>query len=293
MDFTWATDDGPIPWRELGRVTDMGHAEFLADGSDKRETVSCPFQNVEQALAFDAVAEYGLPDFDELVAYYERTHQERVKARPDLLVPGGYYRTIVSGAIEAFGWDMLLQAAAYPKEFDRVLETFFQRSLHHYRAWAKTSIQAFISHDDMVWSQGPFMRPDFYRSAIFPRYRKLWDVLKEAGKKVLFCSDAQWTWCMDDIAAAGADGFIFEPMTSFDYAVEKFGKTHAIIGSKVDCRTLTFGSREQIAAEVDASLKIGLRCPGWIAAVGNHIAPNVPVENALFYFDRLSAGWRR
>ena len=32
-------------------------------------------------------------------------------AHPNQLVPGGYYRTLVSGAIAAFGWDMLLTAA--------------------------------------------------------------------------------------------------------------------------------------------------------------------------------------
>jgi uroporphyrinogen-III decarboxylase len=86
---------------------------------------------------------------------------------------------------------------------------------------------------------------------------------------------------------------MFEPLTSMERAVEKFGKTHVIASSKVDCRTLTFGTKEDIKAEVDASLKLGLPCPGWIAVVGNHIAPNVPIENALFYIDYLTTHWKR
>ncbi len=97
----------------------------------------------------------------------------------------------------------------------------------------------------MVWSQGAFMYPDFYRTAIFPRYKKLWQTLHEAGKTVLFCSDGDFTEFIDDIADAGADGFIFEPMTSLDYAVEKYGKTKVIVSSKVDCRTMTFGRKER------------------------------------------------
>ena len=289
IDLVWNTNDGPVPWKDRGRVTDMGHAEFLADGSDRRDARACPFRSVEAALAFDAVEEYGLPEFNGLVALYESSLHARQAALPETLVPGGYYKTIVSGAIEAFGWDMLLQAAADPRGFDRVLDGFYQLSLHHYKAWAATSAEVFICHDDMVWSQGPFIHPDFYRSAVFPRYKKLWEVLKQAGKIVLYCSDGDWTMFMDDIAAAGADGFIFEPMTSFRYAAEKHGRTRVIVGSEVDCRTLTFGSRDEIKAQVDASLRIGLRLPGWIAAVGNHIAPNVPVENALFYFDCLNS----
>jgi uroporphyrinogen-III decarboxylase len=98
---------------------------------------------------------------------------------------------------------------------------------------------------------------------------------------------------VDDIAAAGADGFIFEPTTSLDYVVERYGKTHAILGSKVDCRTLTFGTREAIRAEIDATLALVKWCPGFAFAVGNHIPSNVPVENAMFYVDYLRERWGR
>lgn len=110
---------------------------------------------------------------------------------------------------------------------------------------------------------------------------------------MLYCSDGTWTQFVDDIASAGADGFIFEPTTSLDYIVEKYGKTHVIIGSKVDCRTLTFGTREKIRKEIDETLRIAKGCPGFMFAVGNHIPSNVPVENALFYFDHLSRNWWR
>lgn len=293
IDLCWHTDDGPVPWDQRGRITDMGHAEFLADGSDRREAKASPFRVAEDVLAFDAVEEYGLPDFDDLAGYYQKTWRDGQAERPDAVLTGGYYHTLVSGAIRAFGWDLLLEAAADQQGFDRVLESFFRLSLHHFKAWAATDIDVFICHDDMVWSSGPFMHPDFYRRAVFPRYAKLFAPLREAGKRVLYCSDGLWTMFLDDVARAGADGFIFEPVTSFDTAAEKFGKTHVLVGSKVDCRTLTFGDRDQIRAEVDASLAVGRACPGWIAAVGNHIAPNVPVDNALYYFDYLSARWKR
>jgi hypothetical protein len=293
FDFIWHSDDGPVPWGRRGRVTDMGHAEFLEGGVDKRAPGVCPFKSVEEVLEFDAVKEYGLPDFAELAAYYEESYQESQAAHPNQVFPGGYYKTVVSGAIEAFGWEMLLLAAAEKDKFERVLDSIFQLTLHHHKAWAKTSIKAFVSHDDMVWTQGPFMHPDYYRRVIFPRYQALWKVLKDAGIKVLFCSDANWTAFIDDIAAAGADGFIFEPMTSVDKVVERYGRTHVIVSSKVDCRTLTFGAKAEIQAEIDATLPLARKCPGFMFAVGNHIPSNVPLDNALFYFQYLREHWRR
>jgi len=293
FDFLWSTNDGPVPWSQRGRCTDMGHAEFLEGGVDRREPKPSPFRDAEDVLAFDAVEEYGLPDFDELVAYYEQQYTAGRQAWPDKVITGGYYRTIVSGAIDAFGWDMLLTAAADQERFERVLDSIFRVSLHHYKAWAKTSIEVFISHDDMVWTEGAFMHPDFYRRVIFPRYAALWKPLRDAGKKLLFCSDGNWSAFVGDIAEAGADGFIFEPMTALEPIVEEFGQTHCIVGSKVDCRTLTFGTQDEIRAEIDATLELAFQCPGFMFAVGNHIPSNVPVENGLFYFDYLSRHWMR
>jgi methionine synthase II (cobalamin-independent) len=293
LDFLWVTNDGPVEWDKRGRVTDMGHAEFMEGGVDRRDTVTCPFTDVEEVLSFDAVQEYGLPDMDELVNYYEKIYHDNQTANPNQVYTGGYYKTVVSGAIQAFGWDMLLAAAADRQRFAKVLASFAELTLHHAKAWARTSIQVYIQHDDMVWSQGAFLHPEFYRSAIFPHYKRMWQVLHDAGKIVLFCSDANFTEFVDDIADAGADGFIFEPMTNLDYVVEKYGKSKVIMSSKVDCRTLTFETPREIKYEIDETLKVAKDCPGFVFAIGNHIPSNIPLDNALFYYDYLSQHWNR
>jgi len=293
LDYLWKTNDGPAAWSERGRTTDMGHAEFMEGGRDRREARSSPFKTVEEAWEFNAVEEYGLPGFDGLVQYYEKWYKEAQAANPNQVCGGGYYKTLVSGAIEALGWEMLLTAASDWDRFEQVLDAVFQLSLHHFKAWAETSIEVFMCHDDMVWSQGAFMHPDFYRRAVFPRYKQLWLVLKAAGKIVLFTSDGDYTQFLDDVAEAGADGFCFEPMVPLGAVVRKFGRTHVVMGSAVDCRTLTFGTTEEIKAEVDATLELAAGCPGFMFAVGNHIPSNVPVENALFFFDYLSRNWCR
>jgi len=292
-DLIWSTSDEPVPWEERGRTTDMGHAEYVEHGADRREPQECPFRDVDEVLAFDAVAEYGLTDLDVLVPYYQALYDGARARFPEQVWTGGWYRTLVSGAIAIFGWGMLLQAAAHPGRFSRVLEGIYQQSLRNYEAWAQTSIEVFMCHDDMVWSQGPFMRPDFYRAEIFPRYKALWDVMHRAGKKVVFTSDGDFGMFVDDIVEAGADALCFEPMTALEPVVRKYGRTHCIISSKVDARTLTFGSREQIRREIDETLALARDCSGFVFAVGNHIPANVPIENALCYIDYLRERWGR
>jgi len=289
-DLLWSTNDGPA-WP--GRTTSMGHAEFQEGGTDFDDNVYCPFQTPEEVLAFDPVAEYGVPDVDERAAYFEAAWRKGQQARPTLVYTGGYYKTLFSACIQAFGWEMFLGAAGLDYDrFGRVLDGFFRISLANYRAWAKTSAPVFIAHDDIVWSSGPVFHPDWYRRYIFPRYRELWGLLKDAGKIVLFCSDGNFDEFVDDIADAGADGFFIEPLTDMERIVEKYGQTKVIVGN-VDTRILTFGTKDDVRRDVERCAALGRGCPGYFFAVGNHIPPNVPVDNALYYLELIDKLGRR
>jgi hypothetical protein len=155
------------------------------------------------------------------------------------------------------------------------------------KAWAKTSIEVVIQHDDFVWTRGAFMNPDVYRKVIIPRYAELWKTIHDAGKKVLFCSDGNFTEFAVDVAEAGADGFIFEPCLDFGYMVDNFGQTHCLVGSFVDCRDLTFGKWDKAKADIDRTFERLADCKGAIVAVGNHLPPNIPEAVLDQYFQYL------
>ena len=271
----------------------MGHAEYAAGGTDMRPESPSPFQSVEEVWAFDAVKEYGLPDFREQVAAYEAAYQNMTASFPGQLATGGYYKTIVSGAIQAFGWDMLLTAAADQAKFERVLDSIFRFTLFHMEAWAQTTAPVLIQHDDFVWTAGPFMDPAFYRQAIIPRFAELWKPLHKAGKKVLFCSDGTFTMFAEDIVAAGADGLIFEPSNDFGFMVERFGRSICLVGSAVDCRQMTYGTWAEVRAQVDRTLALAPQCRGLMVAVGNHIPANVSDEMCAQYMAYLQQHWTR
>lgn len=287
FDFNWSNNDGLIDWGKTGRTTDMGHASYASDGSDQTSPKQCPFTDVEEVWAFDAVSEYGLPGFDEQVLAYENTIRQARNEFPEQLTTGGYYKTIVSGAIQSFGWDMLLIAAADPVKMEKVFDGFFRRTLFHMQAWAKTSAEVIIQHDDFVWTAGAFMNPDIYRKVIIPRYAELWKPLHAAGKKVLFCSDGNFMEFAGDVAEAGADGFIFEPCNDFDFMVNNFGQTKCLVGSFVDCRDLTFGKWDVVRKCIDRTFESLARCKGALFAVGNHLPSNIPAEMLDRYFDYL------
>lgn len=283
-DLLWFNNDGP-EWQ--GRVTSMGHAEFEEGGTDYDPTIYCPFKDPEEVLSFDPVKEFGLPDIKARTKYFEEIHQKKQKDNPTMVVPGGYYKTLFSACIHVFGWEMFLSAAPLDyQSFGRVLDGFFEISLANFKAWAATNIKVFICHDDIVWTSGAVFHPNWYRKYIFPKYHQLWKILHEKDIIVLYCADGNYTQFIDDIVSAGADGFIFEPGTNLKYIVGKYGQTKVIIGN-IDTRILTFGSKEDITAEVKRCYESAKNCPGYFFAVGNHIPHNVPIANALHYLNLI------
>jgi len=188
---------------------------------------------------------------------------------------------------------MLLVGASDPAKMEAVWDGFFRMTRHHMDAWARTDVEVVIQHDDFVWTEGAFMDPEIYRKVIIPRFAELWKPLHAAGKKVIFCSDGNFMEFAQDIVEAGADGLCFEPCNDWGFMVERFGKTHCLIGSDVDCRDMAFHPWDTVRRQVDHTLELARDCRGVILAVGNHIPANVPDDMLDRYIDYLKANWGR
>ncbi|MCU0502872.1 MAG: hypothetical protein MUC51_14110 [Anaerolineae bacterium] len=281
FDFRWSTLIGGDEFGEI--QTDMGHAVYAAGGVDWRDTIHCPFKTPEEVLAFDPWEVYGPRDKAVLRRRFEEHYRRQAQETPDMITMTGIYTTVISGLIAIFGWDMLLLAAGVdPKRFGEVANRYATWIQQYYDALGEADVPVVMVHDDIVWSQGPFISPKWYREYVFPNYRRLFTPLLDSGKKVMYTSDGDYTKFIDDIAGCGVHGFVMEPFTDMAYIAEKYGKTHVFIGN-ADTRILLSGDRPAIRAEVERCMAIGKSCPGFFMAVGNHIPSNTPVEAVLYY----------
>jgi len=279
--FVWST---LISSDEFGQYrTRMGHALYMAGGEDWDAIISSPFVSPESVLAFRPLE--CLPRVDKVRTRerFERHYRENCLNFPTTVNMTGIYVTCISGLIDLFGWDLLLEAHGDdPARMGELTDEYCSWLLSYFEALAEANTPIVMVHDDLVWSSGAIFRPEWYRRYVFPNYRRLITPLREAGEKVLFTADGNYTMFVDDIAACGVSGFVLEPWTDMDYVAEKYGKTHVIVGN-ADTRILLSGSKYDIECEVRRCIDIGRDCPGFILAVGNHIPPNTPVESALYY----------
>ncbi|MFR8975270.1 MAG: uroporphyrinogen decarboxylase family protein [Eubacteriales bacterium] len=266
-----------------GPKTKMGHANYRDEGTDFVDNRVWPFDEPEDVLKFDPMSTYGEISIQDMIKKFEEQYQNNVKSCPDCVNMTGIYISCISGLIEMFGWEMLLYAAGTdPKAFGELTNRYTDWISQHFLALANSNVPVVMIHDDIVWTEGPFLHPDWYRKYVFPNYKKMFAPLIESGKKILFTSDGTYTEFIDDIAGCGIHGFVMEPTTDMRYIAEKYGKTHAFVGN-ADTRILLSGTKADIYNEVKRCMDIGKNCPGFFMAVGNHIPPNTPVENALYY----------
>ncbi len=285
--FKWCTCISGGHISAKGPTTDLGHAVYMenAEGdSDYRDHVEVAYPDPEAALNLDIPAVYGGYERNEIINIFEDVYRRNCENCPESLNMAGVYINPVSGMLEIFGWDtFLMMMGLNLNKFNKVMESYCIWVEQFYRGFCESNVPVFMMHDDICWTSGPFADPDWYRTQIFPYYKKWIDMLKAAGKRVIFTSDGNYTCFFDDIVKCGAEMLVMEPCCDMAGFAKKYGKTHGFVGG-VDVRSLQ-GGKKDIYKEVQRAMDIGKKYPGYIFCTGNHIPPNVPVDNAVYYND--------
>ena len=281
-DFIWRTLIG----KEFlnGHITSMGHAVYANDGSDFNNKIQSAFSgDLEEVYNFQPMEKFRIMTHSEMKEMFSKHYENACNDYPDAVNMTGTYGTVISGLIFMFGWELLLEAMGTdPVRFGKLTNRYAQWLQPYFNAMADSTAECIMVHDDMVWGNGPFANPAWYREYVFPNIKKYIAPLRDAKKTVIFTSDGNYSRFIDDVAGCGFSGFCMEPSTDMAYIAEKYGRTHSFLGN-ADTRILMFGSKEVIYNEVKRCMDIGKNCPGFFMNVGNHISPNTPVENALYY----------
>lgn len=295
LDMIWFTYDPLHPWSSAKNRGD--YFTVRTDSWSKafpttwHETFTV--KSVDEILEFNPFETWEIPSLNELSEHFQKTHSRVQTLYKSQLVPGGTYLTCFMWLIMLFGLKWTIKAAYYePKRFKKLLDRFGELSLLQAKAWAQTDIKAFISHDDICGTQGPFFPHEWMRKHLFPWYKRLWSELKPKGITVLFCTDGNMTSIVDDVAEADADGFIIEECCDLKRIAEKYGNDKAIIGG-VDISILTYGTVEDVYKEVKRCLTTAGSYPGYFINVSGSIPDNVPIRNLEAYFQAVNKYGRR
>ncbi len=193
-----------------------------------------------------------------------------------------FYNTMFMWPMLVFGYQNFLGMCLMP-EFDRIMDEFAEINRRVFRAFARLPVNFVTCHDDIVLSTGPVCSPKWMRKHIFPRYEEFWDILKQAGKEVIFMVDGCIDAYVDDVMACGARGIISEPFT--DYKAIARRHENCFIAGEGDNRVLMRNDTDQIRAMVESMAETGKMSAGYMMCIGNHIPFNVSPEGVKKYLD--------
>jgi len=143
-------------------------------------------------------------------------------------------------------------------------------------------IDAVYFGDDWGQQRGLQMGPRLWREFILPVLRRMYGVVRQAGKFVMIHSCGDVDELFDDLIAAGVNCFNpFQPevMDVFQLLPRYRGRL-AFHGGMSTQRTLPFGTADEVRAEARRLLELG-RQGGYVFAPAHDVEGDVPLENLL------------
>jgi hypothetical protein len=197
----------------------------------------------------------------------------------------GFYNTLFMWPMLTFGYENFLNLCLEP-EFERIMAEFAEINRRVFRAFARLPVNFAICHDDIVLANGPVCSPAWMKKFIFPRYAEYWDILKKAGKEVIFMVDGCVDAFADDVMGCGARGIISEPFTDYKRLARRY--KDCFLAGEGDNRVLMRNNPAEIRSMVERMVETGRMSRGYMMCIGNHIPWNVPPDAIKRYLD-LSA----
>ena len=179
---------------------------------------------------------------------------------------------------------LLLAAGTDPQRFGELADRYAAWMQQYFDALAEADVPVVMIHDDIVWTvrRRSSARPGT-GEYVFPNYRKYFAPLLRQRQEdhVLLRRQLHRVHRRHRrrrrarLRLRAAD----QPGVRWSRSTARRTSSSAT-PTRASCSP---ARKPEIRAEVERCMALGRDCPGFFLAVGNHIPPNTPVENALYY----------
>ncbi len=168
----------------------------------------------------------------------------------------------------------------------KVVEALFEIIGTAYVEIAKKMVKmprlgACFMSDDLAYTEGLIVSPKVYRKYVFPWYKRIGEILDNAGIPFIFHSDGKLWDVLDDLADCGVKGLHpIEPQAMDIVEIKRnYGDKFCVLGNIDLDYTLTRGTIEEVEALVKKRIKDLAPGGGYCIAASNSIPDYVKPEN--------------
>lgn len=154
----------------------------------------------------------------------------------------------------------------------------------------KYDIDTVYFGDDWGSQHGLMMGPALWKEFIYPRLKRMYAAVRDAGKFVMIHSCGDVDELFDDLVGIGLNCFNpFQPEVMDVHALHaQYRGRLAFHGGLSTQRTLPYGSVADVLRETESLLEMG-RDGGYIFAPAHAVEGDVPLENMLAFINRVQS----
>ncbi|MGQ9790747.1 MAG: uroporphyrinogen decarboxylase family protein [Armatimonadota bacterium] len=180
---------------------------------------------------------------------------------------------------------LFMDLAEEPESLHELADRIVEWNIQHIHKWLRAGADAIFFADDWGAQDRLLISPRQWRSFFKPRYKRMFDVVKEAGRKIFFHTDGWTVDIWDDLIEIGVD--VLNPQHALmprDLLKEKLaGKV--CVRSDIDRQyIIPFGTPEQVRQHVRETVELFGRFNGGLILHGE-IGPEVPWENIVAMYE--------
>jgi uroporphyrinogen decarboxylase len=176
----------------------------------------------------------------------------------------------------------------HPQFVGQLLDRIAEYNIAQVSEALKYDIDAVYFGDDWGQQRGLQMGPKTWRRFIYPVLKRMYGVVRAAGKFVMIHSCGDVDELFDDLARIGLNCFNpFQPeVMNVDELLPRYRGRLAFHGGMSTQRTLPFGTAADVREETRRLVELG-RDGGYIFAPAHDVEGDVPLENILAMLEVL------
>jgi uroporphyrinogen decarboxylase len=184
--------------------------------------------------------------------------------------------------------DLALEEPAALRLIDRRLDWNFEVT---YRMLDKSKglIDFIWMGEDLGTQNSQMISTNLYRKIIKPRHKKLLELAKSYNKPVMIHSCGSSSWAFEDFIEIGIKAVDTLQPEAFNmspaYLKQKYGGRLVFHGCVSIAGALTYGSEDEVVANVKETLEIMMPGGGYCLAPTHWIQDNTPVENVIAMYE--------